>query len=68
VQRLKQLPRLRGVGVIDHVGIIAPTTAARAPGPLSKKPCRRASPVRVTSPRRCQRGAEEALVPATIAQ
>jgi hypothetical protein len=38
VQRLEQLPRLRGVGVIDHVGIIAPTTAARAPRPLSKTP------------------------------
>jgi hypothetical protein len=32
VQRLEQLPRLRGVGVIDHVGIIAPTTVTRAPG------------------------------------
>jgi hypothetical protein len=32
VQRLEQLPRLRGVGVIDHVGIFASTTAARAPG------------------------------------
>jgi hypothetical protein len=31
VQRLKQLPRLRCVGVIDHVGIIASTTGhARA--------------------------------------
>jgi hypothetical protein len=31
VQRMKQLPRLRCVGVIDHVGIIASTTGhARA--------------------------------------
>ena len=31
VQRLQQFPRLRCVGVIDHVGIIAPTWAWRAP-------------------------------------
>jgi hypothetical protein len=31
LQRLEQLPRLRGVGVIDHVGIIASTAATRAP-------------------------------------
>jgi hypothetical protein len=33
VQRLQQLPRLRRIGVIDHVGIIASTTATRAPRP-----------------------------------
>ena len=32
VQRLQQLPRLRRVGVIDHVRIIAPTTTKRALG------------------------------------
>jgi hypothetical protein len=32
VQRLQQLPRLRRIGVIDHVGIIASTAATRAPG------------------------------------
>jgi hypothetical protein len=32
VQRLQQLPRLRRVGVIDHVQIIAPTPTKRAPG------------------------------------
>jgi hypothetical protein len=79
VQRLKQLPRLRGVGVIDHVGIIAPTTAARAPEAARQKAlppfvCRRSSAgrgrlaVQVTSPRTCQRGAAEALASATIAQ
>ena len=31
VQRLQQLPRLRRVRFIDHVGIIAPTAAQRAP-------------------------------------
>ena len=31
VQRLEQLPRLRRVGVVDHVGIIASTAATRAP-------------------------------------
>jgi hypothetical protein len=31
VQRLQQLPRLRRVGVIDHVRIIAPTQTRRAP-------------------------------------
>ena len=31
LQRLQQCPRLRCVGVIDHVGIIAPTWAWRAP-------------------------------------
>ena len=31
VQRLQQLPRLRYVGVIDHVGIIASTAAKCAP-------------------------------------
>src|SRR5262245_39501098 len=30
LQRLQQFPRLRCVGVIDHVGIIAPTWALRA--------------------------------------
>jgi len=32
MQRLQQLPRLRRVGVIDHVRIIAPTPIKRAPG------------------------------------
>ena len=32
VQRLQKLPRLRRVGVIDHVRIIAPTPTNRAPG------------------------------------
>ena len=31
VQRLQQLPCLRGVGVVNHVGIIAPTAAKCAP-------------------------------------
>jgi hypothetical protein len=31
VQRLQKLPRLSCVGVIDHIGIIAPTSALRAP-------------------------------------
>ena len=31
VQGLQQLPRLRGVGFIDHVGIIASTPTMRAP-------------------------------------
>jgi hypothetical protein len=31
VQRLQQFPRLRYVGVIDHVGIIASTAAKCAP-------------------------------------
>ena len=34
VQRLQQLPRLRRIGVIDHVGIIAPSAATRASGQL----------------------------------
>ena len=33
MERLQQLPRLRRVGFIDHVGIIAPTAAQRAPSP-----------------------------------
>jgi hypothetical protein len=33
VQRVQQQPRLRSVRVIDHVGIIAPTATACAPGP-----------------------------------
>jgi hypothetical protein len=32
VQRLQQLPRLRRVGVIDHVGIIASSPTKRSPG------------------------------------
>jgi len=32
VQRLQQFPRLRCVGVIDHVGIIAPSPPKRSPG------------------------------------
>jgi hypothetical protein len=49
VQRLQQLPRLRRVGVIDHVRIIAPTPTKRAPGVRSAnarfdvEPARRAS-------------------------
>ncbi|GAC1403604.1 MAG: hypothetical protein NVS4B6_13670 [Mycobacterium sp.] len=31
VQRLKEFPRLRYVGVIDHIGIIASTAANCAP-------------------------------------
>jgi hypothetical protein len=33
VKRLQQFPRLRRVGVIDHVRIIASAAAKRAPGP-----------------------------------
>jgi hypothetical protein len=33
VQRLQQLSRLRRIGVIDHVGIIASTAVGRAPWP-----------------------------------
>lgn len=33
VQRLQQFSRLRRIGVIDHVGIIASTAAQRAPWP-----------------------------------
>ena len=51
VQRLKEFPCLRRVGVIDHVGIIASTTVTRAPGliqqisagdepPLPRQRCR----------------------------
>jgi hypothetical protein len=32
VQRLQQLPRLRRVGVIDHVKIIASSPTMRSPG------------------------------------
>ena len=31
VQRLQQLPCLRGIGIIGHVGIIAPSGVKRAP-------------------------------------
>jgi hypothetical protein len=40
VQRLQKFPCLRCVGVIDHVGIIAPTTVTRAPGSTSANPTR----------------------------
>jgi hypothetical protein len=49
VQRLQQLPRLRRVGVIDHVRIIAPTPKRRAPrvrsasAQFNVEPARRAS-------------------------
>ena len=34
LQRLQQLPRLRRVGFIDHVGIIASTSTMCAPRPI----------------------------------
>jgi hypothetical protein len=38
VQRLQQLSRLRRIGVIDHVGIIASTAVERAPWPTVTDP------------------------------
>jgi hypothetical protein len=40
VQRLQQLLRLRRVGVVDHVGIIASTAAKRAPRPDLQLPAK----------------------------
>jgi hypothetical protein len=49
VQRLQKLPRLRRVGVIDHVRIIAPTPTKRAPGVRSAAARFDVQPVRPAS-------------------
>jgi hypothetical protein len=49
VQRLQKLPRLCCVGVIDHVGIIAPTSAWRAPWRIQQMT---SSPARCSPSRR----------------
>jgi hypothetical protein len=59
VQRLQQLPRLRRVGVIDHVRIIAPTPTRRAP--------RIRSAGAQFKRRTCAASEPGALAPATIA-
>jgi hypothetical protein len=58
VQRLQELPRLRRVGFIDHVRIIAPTPTNRAPGVRSANAQFNVEPARRTN--------REALVPATV--